>query len=79
MLRSCCMSLRQNIRSASEMTAIYARQSVERSDSISIEQQTEMCRYEARGEECRVYADRGYSGKNMNRPQFSQMMISGTD
>ena len=74
MLRSCCMSLRQNIRSASEMTAIYARQSVERSDSISIEQQTEMCRYEARGEECRVYADRGYSGKNMNRPQFSQMM-----
>ena len=56
------------------MTAIYARQSVERADSISIEQQTEMCRYEARGDECRIYADRGYSGKNTNRPQFAQMM-----
>lgn len=56
------------------MTAIYARQSVDRADSISIEQQTELCRYEARGEPCRVYADRGYSGKNTNRPQFVQMM-----
>jgi len=68
------VSLQKNIRSAAEMTAIYARQSVERADSISIEQQTEMCRYEARGDECRIYADRGYSGKNTNRPQFAQMM-----
>lgn len=56
------------------MTAIYARQSVDRADSISIEQQTELCRYEARGEPYREYTDRGYSGKNTNRPQFMQMM-----
>jgi len=39
------------------MTAIYARQSVDRADSISIEQQTELCRYEARGEPYREYTD----------------------
>ena len=56
------------------MIAIYARQSVEKADSISIEQQIEVCRYETRGEEFRVYTDRGYSGKNTNRPQFTEMM-----
>lgn len=56
------------------MTAIYARQSVDRADSISIEQQIEFCKYEARGEACKIYIDRGYSGKNTNRPQFTQMM-----
>ena len=52
------------------MIAIYARQSVDRADSISIEQQIELCRYETRGEGYRNYVDRGYSGKNINRPQF---------
>lgn len=56
------------------MIAIYARQSVDRADSISIEQQIELCKYEARGESYKVYTDRGYSGKNTNRPQFAQMM-----
>lgn len=56
------------------ITAIYVRQSVDRADSISIEQQIEFCSYEARGEPFRVYTDRGYSGKNTNRPQFIQMM-----
>ena len=56
------------------MIAIYARQSVDRADSISIEQQIELCRYETRGEGYRNYVDRGYSGKNINRPQFMQMM-----
>lgn len=56
------------------MIAIYARQSVDRADSISIEQQIELCKYEARGEPYKVYTDRGYSGKNTNRPQFMQMM-----
>lgn len=57
-----------------KMTAIYARQSVDRADSISIEQQIDLCKYEARGEACKIYIDRGYSGKNTNRPQFTQMM-----
>ena len=56
------------------LIAIYARQSVDRADSISIEQQIELCRYEAKGEVCKTYTDRGYSGKNTNRPQFSQMI-----
>lgn len=31
------------------MIALYARQSVDKPDSISISQQLELCRYEARG------------------------------
>ena len=56
------------------MIAIYARQSVEREDSISIESQIEACRYEAKGEPCREYADVGYSGKNTDRPRFQELI-----
>ncbi len=56
------------------MIAIYARQSVDRIDSISIEQQIELCKYETRGETFKTYIDKGYSGKNTNRPQFTRMM-----
>lgn len=59
---------------AEELIAVYARQSVDRADSISIEQQIELCMYEARGEETRTYIDRGFSGKNTNRPRFTQMI-----
>ncbi|MBE6845440.1 MAG: recombinase family protein [Ruminococcus sp.] len=54
--------------------AIYARKSVFREDSISIESQIEMCRYEARGAETVVYQDNGFSGKNTDRPDFQRMM-----
>lgn len=56
------------------MNAIYARQSVDRVDSISIESQIAFCQYELHGAAYRVYADRGYSGKNTDRPAFSEMM-----
>ena len=56
------------------MNAIYARQSVDRADSISIESQIEFCKYELRGEAYQVYTDRGYSGKNMDRPSIAEMM-----
>lgn len=56
------------------MNAVYARQSVDRADSISIESQIEFCSYEMRGEAYKVYADRGYSGKNTDRPAFAEMM-----
>ncbi len=54
--------------------ALYARQSVEKKDSISIESQLEFCRYEARGDVCTEYTDRGFSGKDTNRPGFERMM-----
>lgn len=54
--------------------AIYARKSVFREDSISIESQIEMCEYEVRGQEYLVYQDNGYSGKNTDRPDFQRMV-----
>lgn len=54
--------------------AIYARQSVDRVDSISIESQIEYCKYETRGDPYRVYSDKGYSGKNTDRPKFQEML-----
>ncbi len=56
------------------LDAIYARQSADRSDSISIESQIEYCRYETRGSPCRIYFDKGYSGKNTDRPEFQKML-----
>ena len=54
--------------------AIYGRQSVDRADSISIESQIEYCLYETRGGAYKVFQDKGYSGKNTDRPQFKTMM-----
>ncbi len=57
------------------MVALYARQSLDVRDSISIEMQIEkgisMC--EA-GEPYKTYVDKGYSGKNTHRPQFMQLI-----
>jgi DNA invertase Pin-like site-specific DNA recombinase len=53
--------------------AIYARQSIEKKDSISIETQIELCR-RAADPDAIVYQDSGYSGKNTQRPAFSQLM-----
>ena len=55
------------------MDAIYARQSVDKADSLSIQGQIDLCRPQA-GAECKVYQDKGYSGKNTNRPAFQDMM-----
>lgn len=54
--------------------AIYARQSIDKADSISIESQIELCKYETRGAPFRVFQDKGYSGKNTDRPEFQQML-----
>ena len=54
--------------------AVYARQSVDRKDSISIESQIDFCKFELRGENYKDYTDRGYSGKNTDRPQFQQLV-----
>lgn len=55
------------------MDAIYVRQSLDKKDSLSIEGQIELCKAEA-SSQFEVYADRGFSGKNTNRPAFTQLM-----
>ena len=37
--------------------AVYARQSVDKQDSISIESQIDFCKYELRGESCKEYTE----------------------
>lgn len=56
------------------MTGIYARQSVEKKDSISVETQIRMCRERCPDDEVTVYTDRGFSGKNLKRPGYLRMM-----
>ena len=59
------------------MVAIYCRQSVDKKDSISIETQEQECRSKLKADEensVQVYSDKGYSGKNTNRPEFQRMM-----
>lgn len=54
--------------------AIYGRQSIVKIDSISVESQVDFCKYETRGNEYKEYIDRGFSGKNTNRPAFEKMI-----
>ncbi len=54
--------------------AVYARQSVDRADSISTESQVEFCKREVAGQNFKVYTDKGYSGKNIDRPAFRELL-----
>ena len=56
-------------------TAIYLRQSVDRADSVSLETQEALCRQDIPPETpVNVYSDRGYSGKNTDRPALRKML-----
>lgn len=55
--------------------AIYTRQSVDKRDSLSIEGQIEECRkFVNNGELFDVYSDKGFSGKNTQRPEFLRLI-----
>ncbi len=55
--------------------AIYSRQSADKKDSISIEAQISLCKKECgMDNKFIIYTDKGYSGKNTDRPQFIKMM-----
>jgi len=57
------------------MDAIYARQSVDKKESISIEGQIDFCKKETpENSNPNIYIDKGYSGKDTNRPQFEALM-----
>lgn len=56
------------------MNGIYARQSVDKKDSISIETQIDFCKKVIGNEQYKVYADKGYSGKNIKRPHFQELL-----
>lgn len=53
--------------------AVYARQSVEKKNSLSIEGQIDLCQRTA-GKDLKVYKDKGYSGKNTERPAFKALI-----
>jgi len=59
------------------MVAIYPRQSIDKKDSLSIEQQIQRCVDLCKMNEWpyTIYGkDKGYSGKNLKRPSFEEMM-----
>ncbi len=55
------------------MNAIYARQSIDKKDSVSIDGQIKICRKLA-GDDAKVFSDKGFSGKNINRPAFTELI-----
>lgn len=55
------------------MNAIYARQSIDKGDSLSIQGQVDLCARQIQGE-YQVYQDKGYSGKNIRRPAFTKLL-----
>lgn len=55
--------------------AVYARQSHDVRDSLSIDMQIEKCTAKSEDpDRVKVYADRGFSGKNANRPDYERLM-----
>lgn len=57
------------------MKAIYARQSVDKKDSLSIEGQIESCKWKLKeNEPFKTYEDHGFSGKSIERPQMKKLI-----
>lgn len=58
--------------------ALYARQSIDKDNSISIETQLEYCKAMIKPDEkiydVKKYTDKGFSGKDTNRPDFQKLM-----
>ena len=59
--------------------AIYARKSKETEKGDSVDNQVTMCKeyiklHIGSNVDITVYEDEGYSGKNLNRPEFQKMM-----
>ena len=59
---------------AKKFDAIYARQSVDKKDSVSIETQIEACRTKCDKNPVIYDADKGFSGKNTDRPDLQRLI-----
>lgn len=57
-----------------KIDAIYARQSLDKKESLSIEAQIDLCLARA-DEGAEVYSDKGYSGKNTFRPELQRLKM----
>ena len=55
--------------------AIYARQSKDKKDSISIETQIDLCKRLCEDDNYQIYFDKGFSGKNIDRPEFKRLIF----
>lgn len=57
------------------MKALYARQSIDKKDSMSIEGQIEQCKMMLHPkEDFKEYTDKGFSGKNTERPALNELL-----
>lgn len=57
------------------MIGIYARQSIEKKDSISVDMQIELCKQKIDlNSKFDIYIDKGFSGTTIKRPEFCRMM-----
>ena len=54
--------------------AAYARQSVEKKNSLSIKGQLDLCTQTSGNSSLIMYSDQGYSGKNTDRPDFQRLL-----
>ena len=59
---------------AKRFDAIYARQSVDKKDSVSIETQIEACKTKCDKNPVIYDADKGFSGKNTDRPDLQRLI-----
>lgn len=54
--------------------AIYARQSIDKKDSVSIDAQIEKCKTVLQDSSVEVYFDKGWSGKSTDRPMMNKLI-----
>lgn len=57
-----------------KIEAIYARQSIDKKDSVSIEAQIDKCKSFLTNDDCEIYFDKGWSGKNTDRPMMNKLI-----
>lgn len=58
----------------SRIVAVYARQSLFKQDSVSIETQIDQCKNFAKDKKIEIYYDKGWSGKNIVRPEMQRLI-----